>query len=231
MTAPTAPLSHSAQDYLKTIYLLGERGDGPVSTSGLSEWLGLSASTVSGMLRKLTAHKLIDHEPYGDISLTDPGRTIALAVVRRHRLVEMFLVTHLAYRWDEVHQEAEILEHAVSDLLIQRIDTALGSPRFDPHGDPIPSVSGEVPIVDAKRMSALPPGSTGTLVRVDDHDPEVLQHLTQVGITLGEQIELLERLPFGGGQLVRAGVATHHFPPALAAALWVNPTDLDAAQT
>lgn len=222
MAASAAPHSQTVEDYLKTIYSFTERDDGPVTTTGLSERLGLSASTVSGMLRKLTAQGLIDHQPYGRITLTDPGRSIALAVVRRHRLVEMFLVEHLAYRWDEVHQEAEVLEHAVSDLLIQRIDAALGGPRFDPHGDPIPSATGEVPIVDAHRMSALPPGSSGTLVRVDDHDPEVLRHLTQVGISLGDRIELLERLPFDGGQLIRTATATHQFPPALATALWVN---------
>jgi len=223
MTARTAPPSRTVEDHLKAIYSLGERGDGSVTTTGLSEQLGLSASTVSGMLRKLTAQGLIEHEPYGDIALTGPGCKIALAVVRRHRLLEMFLVTHLGYRWDEVHQEAEVLEHAVSDLLIQRIDAALGSPRFDPHGDPIPSATGEVPVVDGQRMSALPPGSTGTLVRVDDHDPEVLAHLTLVGITLGERIELLEQLPFHGGQLIRTSDrTTHQFPPALAAALWVS---------
>jgi DtxR family Mn-dependent transcriptional regulator len=225
MTAPTTPPSQTVEDYLKTIYSLGERGEPSVTTTGLSEQLGLSASTVSGMLRKLTAQGLIEHEPYGDITLTDAGRTIALAVVRRHRLVEMFLVSHLDYRWDEVHQEAEVLEHAVSDLLIARIDAALGRPQFDPHGDPIPSVTGEVPVVDGKRMSALPPGSAGTLVRVDDHDRKVLAHLTQIGITLGERIELLEQLPFGGGQLIRTSDrATHQFPPALAAALWISLT-------
>jgi DtxR family Mn-dependent transcriptional regulator len=182
----------------------------------------LSASTVSGMVRKLTAQRLIDHEPYGVITLTDTGLDMALAVVRRHRLVEMFLVTQLAYRWDEVHQEAEILEHAVSELLIQRIDAVLGSPQFDPHGDPIPSATGEVPLVDAIRMSALPPGGVGTLVRVDDHDPQVLRHLTQLGIALGDRLELAERLPFDGGQLIRTGVATYHFPRALAAALWIT---------
>lgn len=223
MTAPPAPPSPTVQDHLKAIYSLGERGDGPVTTTGLSEQLGLTASTVSGMLRKLTSQALIEHEPYGAITLTDAGRAIALAVVRRHRLVEMFLVTHLGYGWDEVHQEAEVLEHAISDLLVGRIDDALGSPRFDPHGDPIPSATGEVPVFDGQRMSTLAPGSTGTLVRVDDHDPSVLAYLTRLGISLGQPIELLEELPFGGGQLIRTGgAAAHQFPPALAGALWIN---------
>jgi DtxR family Mn-dependent transcriptional regulator len=215
--------SQTAEDYLKAIFSLGERDGGPVTTSRLSERLGLSASSVSGMVRRLVAQGLVDHRPYGGVTLTEAGLTAALQVVRRHRLVEMFLVAQLGYGWDEVHDEAEILEHAVSDLLVERIDVALGRPRFDPHGDPIPGTSGELPTVDARRLVGLTAGAIGRLVRVDDQDPTVLRHLTQTGIRLGQSIELVDQLPFNGSYLVRTEDGrTHHFPPALAGALWIS---------
>jgi len=215
--------SQTVEDYLKTIYSLGERDDGPVTTSRISQRLDLSASSVSGMLRKLARQGLIDHRPYGGIALTDVGLAGALRVVRRHRLVEMFLVAQLGYGWDEVHEEAEVLEHAISDQLVERIDAALGHPEFDPHGDPIPGLGGELPSFKAHRLPTLTPGRTGRLVRVDDRDPEVLRHLTQAGIALGQTIELLGQLPFDGPYLIRTqDGADHHFAPMLANALWVE---------
>ncbi len=218
-----APQSQTVEDYLKVIYTLGERDPEPVTTSRVSGRLGLSASSVSGMLRKLADQGLIDHRPYGGITLTDSGLAGALRVVRRHRLVEMFLVAQLGYGWDEVHEEAEVLEHAMSDQLVERIDAALGRPRFDPHGDPIPGRGGELPELDAHRLPALPAGGAGVLVRVDDQDAEVLRHLTQTGITLGQRLELVHRLPFDGSYVVRTDDGrTHHFAPLLANALWVQ---------
>lgn len=215
--------SQTVEDYLKAIFSLGERDGGPVTTSRLSDRLGLSASSVSGMLRRLSAQGLVDHRPYGGVALTSSGRAGALQVVRRHRLLEMFLVAELGYGWDEVHDEAEILEHAVSDRLVERIDAALGRPRFDPHGDPIPDPGGELPHLTARRLATLKPGGSGPLVRVDDQDPDVLRHLTQAGIGLGQRIQLLEQLPFAGAYLVRTDDGrTHHFAPALANALWIG---------
>ena len=234
---PPVPRSRQVEDYVKTIYSMAERAGDPVTTSGLSERLGLSASSVSGMLRRLTTQGLLDHQPYGGITLTEAGRSAALAVVRRHRLLEMFLVARLDYGWDEVHDEAEELEHAVSERLLERIDLALGRPEFDPHGDPIPSPLGAMPQVAAQRLSTLSPGRSGVLVRVDDHDPRVLQHLDEVGIGLGARVELVQKLPFDGGWLVRvgagsgvtdAGVGEHSFPPALAGALWIGSDPADA---
>jgi DtxR family Mn-dependent transcriptional regulator len=215
--------SQPVEDYLKEIFALGERDGRPVTTSRLSERLGLSSSSVSGMLRRLATQDLIDHRPYGEIRLTNSGRAAALEVVRRHRLIEMFLVAHLGYRWDEVHDEAETLEHAVSEQLVERIDIALGRPRYDPHGDPIPGPDGALPEIDAQRLPAYPLGHVGHLVRVDDQDPAVLRHLTDVGIGLGQRIELVERLPFDGPYVVRTdGVHLHYLGPALADALWID---------
>jgi len=163
--------SQTVEDYLKVIFSLGERDADLVTTSRLAERLGLSASSVSGMLRRLVGQGLIDHRPYGGITLTETGLASALQVVRRHRLVEMFLVSQLGYSWDEVHEEAEVLEHAVSDQLVERLDLALGRPGFDPHGDPIPGTGGELPTLDAHRLSTLTPGRAGRLVRVDDATP------------------------------------------------------------
>lgn len=219
--------SQIVEDYLKAIFSLGERGgsqgDEPVTTSRVAERLGLSASSVSGMLRRLVAQDLVDHRPYGGVTLTATGWAAALQVVRRHRLVEMFLVAQLGYSWDEVHEEAELLEHTMTERLVERIDAALGRPKFDPHGDPIPGPDGEIHAVDAHRLSVLEPGDTGRLARVDDQDPAVLRYLTDVGISLGQNIQLIERLPFDGPFVVRTDDdRTHQLGPALANALWIG---------
>lgn len=234
-----ATRSQIVEDYLKAIYSLAERGgpadaaasgdaggvgeSEPVSTSRIAERLALSASSVSGMLRRLTVQGLVDHRPYGGVTLTGAGLTTALQVVRRHRLVEMFLVAKLGYSWDEVHEEAELLEHTMTDRLVERIDVALGRPRFDPHGDPIPGPDGEIALVPAQRLSGLGAGDSGHLTRVDDQDPAVLRHLTDVGISLGESIALVEKLPFDGPFVIRTDDGrTLQLGPALANALWIS---------
>ncbi|PSR59622.1 DtxR family transcriptional regulator, partial [Nocardia sp. MDA0666] len=138
-------LSSVAQDYLKVIWSAQEWSQEKVSTKLLAERIGVSASTVSEAVRKLADQGLVEHARYGAITLTDNGRRAAVAMVRRHRLIETFLVSELGYGWDEVHDEAEVLEHAVSETLVERIDAKLGHPDRDPHGDPIPSVDGAVP--------------------------------------------------------------------------------------
>ena len=143
-------LTMVAQDYLKIIWTTQEWSHEKVSTKLLAERLGVSASTASESIRKLADQGLVHHEKYGAVTLTDRGRHAALGVVRRHRLLETFLVSELGYGWDEVHDEAEILEHAVSDLMLDRIDAKLGYPTRDPHGDPIPAADGQVPTPPAR---------------------------------------------------------------------------------
>lgn len=145
-------LTTVAQDYLKTIWTAQEWSHEKVSTKLLAERIGVSASTASESIRKLADQGLVNHEKYGAVTLTEAGRNAALQMVRRHRLMETFLVNELGYSWDEVHDEAEVLEHAVSDLMVDRIDAKLGHPTRDPHGDPIPAADGRVPTPPARQL-------------------------------------------------------------------------------
>ena len=191
-------LSAVAQDYLKTIWTVQEWSAERVSTKMLAERLGVSPSTVSESIRRLADQGLVDHEKYGAVTLTDAGRQAALAMVRRHRLLETFLVSELGYGWDEVHDEAEILEHAISDRLLDRIDAKLGHPVRDPHGDPIPAAVGRVPAPPARRRSECGVGETVTVARISDDDPEMLRYFDDLRITLDARLRVLARRDFAG---------------------------------
>ena len=191
-------LTTVAQDYLKVIWTAQEWSHDKISTKLLAERLGVSASTASESIRKLAEQGLVHHEKYGAVTLTEDGRQAALAVVRRHRLLETFLVRELGYSWDEVHDEAEILEHAVSDMMLDRIDTKLGHPTRDPHGDPIPAVDGQVPTPPARQLSACADGDFGTVARISDADPEMLRYFDAVGISLDSRLQVLARRDFAG---------------------------------
>ncbi len=191
-------LTMVAQDYLKIIWTAQEWSHEKVSTKLLAERLGVSASTASESIRKLADQGLVHHEKYGAVTLTDRGRHAALAVVRRHRLLETFLMRELGYGWDEVHDEAEILEHAVSDMMLDRIDAKLGYPTRDPHGDPIPAADGQVPTPPARQLSACSNGDVATVARISDADPEMLRYFDAVGINLDSRLEVLARRDFAG---------------------------------
>ena len=191
-------LTAVAQDYLKTIWTAQEWSHEKVSTKMLAERIGVSASTASESIRKLADQGLVDHEKYGAVTLTQAGRDAALAMVRRHRLMETFLVRMLGYSWDEVHDEAEVLEHAVSDRMLDRIDAKLGYPKRDPHGDPIPAADGHVPTPDARQLSVCADGESGTVARISDADPEMLRYFDSVGITLDSRLMVLARRDFAG---------------------------------
>ncbi len=217
--------STSVEDYVKVIYDLQERGAGPVTISGMAERLSVSNSSVSGMLRKLNELGLVQHQRYGDVRLTDTGTTAALAVLRRHRLLETYLVEALGYSWDEVHDEAEILEHVVSDTFVQRIADHLGNPRVDPHGDPIPTIEGDVVERDTYLLSEADTGAAGMIVRVNDSDPHLLRYLAEQRIGIGMHVEVVERQPFGGSLVIRVGPPEDRREQPLglvaAEALWV----------
>lgn len=191
-------LSASTQNYLKAIWNLREWSDEPVTPSTLAARVGVKLSTASDAVRKLTDQGLLEHAPYGSVSLTAEGRAYAVAMVRRHRLIESFLVRVLGYRWDQVHEEAEILEHAVSDFMVERIDESLGRPTRDPHGDPIPQADGTVVRPDAVLLTELQPGRQGRVERISDADSGLLQYFAEQGIGVGTILEANAAAPYSG---------------------------------
>jgi DtxR family Mn-dependent transcriptional regulator len=191
-------LSSVTQDYLKVIWTGQEWRPEKITTKMLAERLGVSPSTASEAIRKLADQDLVVHERYGSITLTDAGRRAAILMVRRHRLLETFLVRELGYGWDEVHDEAEVLEHAVSERFLARLDAKLDHPTRDPHGDPIPQVDGSVPAPSARLLADLDVGAAGRIARIADTDPEMLRYFDSVGIALDRTIAVRERRPFAG---------------------------------
>lgn len=215
-------LSSVAQDYLKVIWTAQEWSPEKVSTKLLAEKIGVSASTVSEAVRKLADQGLVEHARYGSITLTADGRRAAVAMVRRHRLIETFLVNELGYGWDEVHDEAEVLEHAVSETLMARIDAKLGYPDRDPHGDPIPSVDGAVPTPPAKQLSDFSDGQTGRVARISDSDPAMLRYFDSLGIALDTPITVEERRDFAGTIAIRLDERTVDLGSIAAEAIWLT---------
>jgi len=211
----------AVEDYVKAIYTL-EGGEGSVTTTALAERLDVRPASVSGMLSKLTALGLVEHEPYRGVRLTEHGTRVALEVVRHHRLLELFLVENLGMSWDEVHAEAEVLEHVLSEELEELIAAKLGDPAFDPHGDPIPSRELTVPADESRSLYALEPGEQGRFVRVSDSDPAMLRFLSERGIAPGAAIEVVDRQPFDGPLYVRVADDDHVLGAVLARAMRVT---------
>jgi DtxR family Mn-dependent transcriptional regulator len=220
--APEArDLTAAVQDYAKAIFTLETR-DGAAATTDLAALLEVRPASVSGMLRKLSALGLVEHERYRGVRLTERGRRVALEVIRHHRLVELFLVESLGMTWDEVHAEAEVLEHALSEELEELIAAKLGDPTVDPHGDPIPSRELKLAVTDAPALAELEPGETATFVRISDSEPEMLRFLGERGIGPGARLELVERQPFDGPLFVRVGKKVHVLGATLARAMRVQ---------
>ncbi|MDP4602994.1 MAG: metal-dependent transcriptional regulator [Solirubrobacteraceae bacterium] len=219
---PTAERhSPAVEDYAKAIYTLQERADGPVTTTALAERLGVSAASASGMVRRLREIGLTEHEPYKGVELTEAGRAVALEVIRHHRLLEL-LLAELGVPWDRVHDEAEVLEHHISEELEALIAARLGDPTHDPHGDPIPAADLTVDEGTTIALDQLEPGQRGLFVRVSDSDPEMLRYLSGLGLAPGEWLELVRREPFEGPLVVGFGGAEHPLGVALAAAMRVE---------
>ncbi|MBX3093442.1 MAG: metal-dependent transcriptional regulator [Cryobacterium sp.] len=210
------------EDYVKTIYHHTEWQSDPITPSVLATRLGLAASSVTEMVKKLSASGLVSHVPYGAITLTDAGRALALTMVRRHRLIETWLVESFGYTWDEVHDEAEVLEHALSDRLLGRIAEQLGQPVRDPHGDPIPSADGRILIPDAVVLADAEPGHRGAIVRISDRDPELLRYLVEHGVVLDAAVEVVGPKPFGGALEVRIAERILDLGADAASAIWVS---------
>jgi len=214
-------LTVAVQDYAKAIFTLESR-EGAASTTDLAALLEVRPASVSGMLRKLSALGLVEHERYRGVRLTERGRRVALEVIRHHRLVELFLVESLGMTWDEVHAEAEVLEHALSEALEELIAAKLGDPTVDPHGDPIPSRELKLAEIPAPTLEELEPGEAATFVRISDAEPEMLRFLGERGIVPGARLKLVERQPFDGPLFVRVGRNVHVLGATLARAMRVQ---------
>lgn len=208
--------SPAIDDYLKTIYHHTEWQTDRITPSQLAGELGLAPSSVTEMVQKLAAQGLVTHRPYGPIALTEAGEQRAAGIIRRHRLIETWLVREFGYSWDEVHDEAEVLEHAISDRLLEGIDDRLGRPRYDPHGDAIPDASGHVHREPFVLLGAATAGHTGRVLRVSDRDPDLLRAVEAAGVAVGAEATVTD-----AATLVIAGSVVS-LPDAAADAVWLS---------
>lgn len=206
----------AVQDYAKALHAIAARCGGPVTTSALAERLGVSPGTVTAMLKRMAAMGLVVHEPYRGASLTAEGERVALEVIRHHRLLESYLTEVLGMPWDRVHDEAEVLEHYISEELEERIAAALDDPHSDPHGDPIPDRHLAVEAQEGTPLAEVETGGAGTLARVSDSDPEMLRYLAERGIRPGATLVVGEREPFGGSVLIEVDGTPHPIGAELA---------------
>jgi DtxR family Mn-dependent transcriptional regulator len=214
-------ISPAVEDYLKAIYTLG-RAHAQVTTSLLAEHLGFKPASVTGMLKTMADLHLVAYTPYHGVELTPSGERIALEVVRHHRLIELYLVEALGYGWDEVHDEAERLEHHISEKLEARIAAHLGEPNFDPHGDPIPTLEGTLPSGSDARLADLAAGDAGCITRVRDQHPDRLRYLADLGLVPGASIGVTASAPFDGPLLVRVGEAVHPLDRRIAREIYIK---------
>src|SRR6187200_2385916 len=215
MPAQTPDLTVAVQDYLKAIYTLESAGE-RVTTSALAKRMGVSAPSATAMTKRLDELGLVERVPHRGVALTDAGRRGALEVLRHHRLLELYLVDRLGLGLDQVHAEAELLEHALSEELEARIDEELGFPTHDPHGDPIPDRELRVVDADDRTLLDLEPGSRASVSRVPDADSELLRYLGELGIVPGSDLELVAQAPFGGPVTVRTTLGEHAISRELA---------------
>ena len=215
--------SNAIEDYAKSIYSLQQRAGGDaVTTNALAERCGVTPASASAMVKKLAERGLALHEPYHGVRLTPAGERLALETIRHHRLLELYLAEHLDVPWDRVHEEAEALEHVLSEFLEARIAAKLGNPTHDPHGDPIPDRDLVIHEGETEALDALPVGTGGRFVRVSDSDPAMLRYLTERGIAIGDACEVSARQPFDGPMTVRFGESEHVLGGTLARAMRIE---------
>jgi DtxR family transcriptional regulator, Mn-dependent transcriptional regulator len=203
--AKTDSISAAVEDYAKAIYALQVETDGPVSNNALAERLAVSPASASNMVKKLDGLGLVEHVPYRGVELTPAGRRVALEVLRHHRLLELYLAQSLGVPWDRVHDEAEVLEHHLSEELEELIANALGNPTRDPHGAPIPTRELEIAEDLAATLDTLETGQCGRFTSISDSEPEMLRYLAERGIAPGDDFEVVDKQPFGGPLFVRFG--------------------------
>jgi DtxR family transcriptional regulator, Mn-dependent transcriptional regulator len=221
MASVSSDVSSSVQDYAKAIYSLGRSGE-PVTTSALADRLDVSPASASAMVKRLASLGLVSHERYHGVTLTPSGERLALEVIRHHRLLELYLAEALGMPWDRVHDEAEVLEHAISPELSELIADKLGNPTHDPHGDPIPTREGRIDEGATRALAELQPGERGTFARISDSDPEMLRYLSRRGIVPGAELAVQGREPFGGPVTVVSAGRAHALGLPLARAIRVG---------
>jgi DtxR family Mn-dependent transcriptional regulator len=217
-----AGISSAIEDYAKAIYALELRAGDAVTTNALAERLRVTPGSASGMVKRLAELGLVEHEPYRGVQLTEDGRRVALEVIRHHRLLELYLVQSLGVPWDRVHEEAEVLEHVLSEELEELIAAKLGNPTRDPHGDPIPTRELTIEEEPTQSLQSLQAGATGRFTRVSDSDPEMLRFLADRGISPGDSFEVIDKQPFGGPLFIRFGDNVHVLGGDLAKAMRVE---------
>lgn len=223
--------SRAFQDYLKAIYKLSGEEEKAVSTSDLAERLKLAQASVSGMVKKLAAEGLIEHTPYQGVRLTAEGRRVAVEIIRRHRILELFLVQVLGLSWDEVDAEAEVLEHCVSERVVNRMWEVLGWPKRDPHGAPIPPPHAE--LHEPRALCSLvhaPQGRVLRVARLHERSPEELRYLADLGLTPGAEVQVEERAPFQGPLMIRVGSGLHVLGVCMAEAILVQEVNDDGGE-
>jgi DtxR family Mn-dependent transcriptional regulator len=226
--AATEPLTAPVEDYLKAIYTIG-RGTGTAATNEIAQRLALAPASVSGMVRRLADQGLLAYERYHGVKLTETGRRAALRTLRRHRVIEAYLAQALGYPWDRVHAEAERLEHAASDELVDRMAATMGEPEVDPHGAPIPTRDGAVDETEYTSLAELGVGTPGVVVRVADEDPAMLRYLAELSVVPGKRVTVKSRAPYGGPITLVVGRAEISVGPALAAHVLTAPVTAKAA--
>jgi DtxR family transcriptional regulator, Mn-dependent transcriptional regulator len=214
--------TEAIENYVKAIYAIEQRNGEAVTTNALAERLGVTAGSTSSMVKKLDELGFVSHVPYKGVRLTARGRRLALEVLRHHRLLELYLAESLGVPWDRVHDEAEVLEHVLSEELEELIARKLGNPTHDPHGDPIPSRELRIEEEQTQSLASLEPGMAGVFVRISDSDPAMLRYLADRGITPGDRFEVVEKQPFGGPLSTRFGRKVHVLGGALANAMRVD---------
>jgi DtxR family Mn-dependent transcriptional regulator len=202
-------ITQAIQDYLKVIYKLSSDNK-PAGTNAIAERLGVAQASVTAMMKKLSDLKLIRHRPYRGVALTEHGRKIALEIIRHHRLLELYLAEALGYSWDEVHDEAEKLEHHISEEFEDRVAEFLGHPTTDPHGAPIPSKDGHVIERELQSLAEVNTGSRVRIAQVSDRDPELLRYLGDIGIYPDVEVDVLAKAPFDGPLHIRVAGNEHH---------------------
>jgi DtxR family Mn-dependent transcriptional regulator len=200
--------TQAVEDYLKTVFEL-QRDQGKVATTALAERMGVAPASATGMIKRLASLRLVRHDPYQGVLLTRAGEKVALEVLRHHRLLELYLAEALGYTWDQVHDEADRLEHVISEEFEAKIFEALGQPTRDPQGEPIPSKDGRMPAADHESLSELQAGATGVISQVSKSNPEMLRYLGERGLVPEAPVEVLEKAPFNGPITVKTGETSH----------------------